>query len=64
MTKDDRYLIAGLEDKSIKVWELKSQECIHTIKNAHKMPVVSLSLTSDDKTLYSTSEINIKKWDL
>jgi len=36
VTSDNRYVISGSEDKSIKVFDLQTKQQVHHFENAHK----------------------------
>jgi len=36
VTSDNRFLISGSEDKSIKVFDLPTKQLVHHFENAHK----------------------------
>lgn len=47
--------VTGSDDKSIKVWDLKSRQCVNTL-NIHADTVWSLKFSPDGKYLISGSE--------
>src|SRR5437762_3119905 len=58
------YIISGSNDNSIKIWDLETGECIHTLLGHHRS-VISVCLTSDNKKIISGSrDKSIKIWDL
>lgn len=59
----DDKLIAGYSTGCIKVWDLKINKCIKTIK-AHLDTVDCLQLTSDNKLVVGSYDKTITVWDL
>lgn len=60
------YIVTGSEDKTIRIWDAQSGECLKEIKG-HQLRVKAVSVvTSEDKTvLISVSSDGIVKcWDL
>ncbi len=64
ITPDNKYFISGSEDKSIKVFDLSTQEEVYTFVNAHEgkggsclhiTAIKSVAVTSDSKYLISGS---------
>ncbi len=62
-SKDDKYIISGSEDKSIKIWERETGREIKTLKG-HSHMVTSVAFSKDDKYIISGSWDNsIKIWE-
>jgi WD domain, G-beta repeat. len=36
LTNDDKYLISGSQDRTVKVWDLREKECKSTINHGVK----------------------------
>jgi WD40 repeat protein len=53
-SKDDKYIISGSEDKSIKIWELETGNEIKTL-NGHSDWVTSVAFSKDDNFIISGS---------
>ncbi|CAO3596935.1 unnamed protein product [Absidia cylindrospora] len=66
-TLDDKeYLISGHEDKTIRMWDVASGECVIELKQAHDFRIKTVSTVESDGTtvLVSTSSDGwIKCWD-
>ncbi|UCH95665.1 MAG: DUF4365 domain-containing protein [Candidatus Aminicenantes bacterium] len=64
VTSDGKQLVSGSWDKTLKVWNLESGQCIATFKG-HKGHVTGVSVTPDGKRLVSGSyDKTLKLWDL
>ena len=64
MTSDNKYVISGSIDKTIRIWNLleTTQE---TVLNGHSSSVWSVALTSDNKYIISvSSDKTIRIWNL
>jgi protein MAK11 len=60
------YIVSGSEDKTIRIWDVTSGECVKEIKG-HQLRVKAVSVvTSEDKTVLISvsSDGIIKCWDL
>ncbi len=40
------YLLSASEDRSIRVWDLRTARCVHSVSEAHKHFVTSLAMHS------------------
>ena len=60
---DGKTLASGSEDKTIKLWNVKTGTEIRTL-TGHTDFVLSVSFSSDGKTLASCSRDNIKLWNV
>ena len=56
-------LISSSKDKTIKLWNLKTGECLKTIF-AHTDPVSCIQLIDQDKVISCSWDKTIKVWDL
>ena len=56
-THDGKFLITGSEDRSIKVWDLKNNKLLNTIKGVkfHKAPISALALANGKSIIASGS---------
>lgn len=65
-TKDEKeYIVSGSEDKTIRIWDTNSGECLREIKG-HKLRVKAVtSVTSNDKIVIASvsSDGVLKCWD-
>ena len=62
LTSDQKYLVSGSKDKSIKVWSMVDRRPITTLYG-HKSAVTQLILTSNNKFLVSnSSDMSIRIW--
>jgi len=57
-------LIIGSRDKSIKIYELASGDCLKTIDSAHSNSVFCLKVIKKDLFLSGSSDNTIKMWDI
>ena len=78
VTSDDKYIISGSQDKSIKIFDLGTKQLVHHFENAHESREIyvdykftfldwinSLTVTSDNRYLISGSgDKSIKVFDL
>ena len=64
VTPDGKNIISGSWDKTIKIWDIKSSECIRTLYG-HTGSVNSIVVTQDGKTIISGSnDETIRLWDI
>lgn len=64
--KDKDYIVTGSEDKSVRIWDVESGECMREIK-AHKLRVKAVTVVEcDDRIILCSvsSDGLIKCWDL
>lgn len=63
---DGKYIISGLSDKNIKMWDANTGECLKTIKSGHTREVDILSYSPSGKYFISASSGTrpIKIWDV
>ena len=63
---DGKYIISGLSDKNIKMWDANTGECLKTIKSGHTREVDILSYSPFGKYFISASSSTrpIKIWDV
>lgn len=55
ITPDGRIAASAAQDKTIKVWNLATRQCLRELEG-HKRPVLSIGISPDGKTLMSGSE--------
>jgi pre-mRNA-processing factor 19 len=60
---DGLILATGSEDGAIRIWEIKGQQCVATLKG-HQNPVASLCFSENGYYLASVSKDEVKVWDL
>ena len=64
LAADGRTIVSGSTDNTIKVWDLKSGDCLRTL-GGHSSSVYAVALAVDGRTIVSGSTDNtIKVWDL
>ena len=56
-------LISASDDKSIKIWNIETEECIKTL-SGHTEKIWSLALTEKGILFSCSSDASIKIWDL
>ena len=60
---DSNYLVAGAEDKTIKVWDIKARRLRHSL-NGHTKDIYSVDYSSDGRFIVSGSgDKRAKLWD-
>jgi len=66
LTSDDKLLVTGYIDSSIKFWDLSQKTNFHTISEAHHKGVTSIVISKDNQTMITGSirDKAIKLWDL
>ena len=57
------FLISGSSDKSIKVWNIETGECLKTL-TGHSGSVFSLAISDEDLLISGSSDKTIKIWDI
>ncbi|KAJ8592643.1 chromatin associated protein [Rhizopogon salebrosus TDB-379] len=63
ISPDGNFLVAGSEDKLIRVWSITNRMLVHTLEGHHG-EVYALAFTPDNKTLLSASgDCTIRVWD-
>ena len=63
INENSNRLISGSEDKTIKIWNLETGECLKTLKEHHDW-VNSILIISNNKFLSGSDDKTIKIWDL
>ena len=65
MTPNNKYIIIGVADYSIRIYDLETKLLVHTFENAHNDWVMGLCVSSDSRVVVSCSpDKSIIKWDL
>ena len=65
ISPNSKYLVTGAADCSIRIFDLETKKPVHIFENAHKDWVMGLCISSDSKTLVSSSpDQAIIVWDL
>ena len=59
----NELLISGSSDKTIKIWNLNSGECVKTLQG-HTNEINSIQLISDVRIISCSSDGFLKEWDL
>lgn len=59
---DGKQIVSASEDKSIRIWDLMTGECLWVIKG-HRDTVLSVSFSPDGKTILSASRNDVRIWD-
>ncbi|KAG1730837.1 WD40-repeat-containing domain protein [Suillus paluster] len=63
ISPDGNFLVAGSEDKLIRVWSITNRMLVHVLKG-HRGEVYALAFTPDSNTLLSASgDCTIRVWD-
>ena len=64
ISPDGKYIVSGSIDKTIKIWDIKTGECLKTLEG-HSLSVESVAISLDGKYIVSGSrDTTIKIWDI
>jgi WD40 repeat protein len=61
--KNSNKFLSASKDKTIKIWNIESGECMKTLKG-HELGVLAILVASDSKLISSSLDQTIKIWDL
>ncbi len=63
ISSDDRFIVTGSEDKTAKIWDVGSGECIATLMG-HTGEICSVAISGDDSFIVTGSyDLTAKIWD-
>ena len=63
-SKDGKYLVTGGQDRTVRIWEIQTGECLHILKG-HKSGVVKCVWSRDERHVISVDENQAAiKWSL
>ena len=58
-----KFIVSGSDDKTVKIWNYKTSECISTLKG-HNNSITSVTIIPDSLQIVSgSSDKKIKLWD-
>ena len=66
VSPDGRYIVSGSWDKTLRVWELETGRCLHTLQEGHWGEVLSVAVSPDGRHIVSSGkyEKTLRVWEL
>lgn len=63
LSRDDKFLVSGSRDTTLKFWNMRSGMVFHTLTQ-HTAPITAIALSRNGELLATASDHTIKLWDL